>query len=137
MKMRFFLCAAVLLFGFAAAGSADQTTDQYSMLMKPAAAANAALQKSVMAGDWAAVSTGATDVQNAFAKIEAFWTMRGATDAVGFAKAVQTAAKDTHDAAAAGNADAATAASKKIGGNCGMCHMAHRDKAADGSWLLK
>jgi len=137
MKMRFFLCAAVFLLGFAAASSADETTDQYSMLMKPAVAANAALQKSVAAADWAAVATGATDVQNAFAKIEAFWTTRGTMDAVGFAKAVQAAAKETHDAAAAGNADAATAASKKIAPNCGMCHMAHRDKAADGSWLLK
>ncbi len=137
MKMRFYLCAAVLLFGFAAAGSADQSTDQYSMLMKPAVATNAALQKSVAAGDWAAVASNATDVQNAFAKIEAFWTMRGTMDAMGFAKNVEAAAKDTHDAAAAGNADAATAAAKKIGATCGMCHMAHRDKAADGSWLLK
>src|SRR5215471_5330317 len=118
MKMRFFLCACVLVLGFAAVGSADETSD-YSMLMKPAVAANMALQKAVMGADWAAAATSATDVQNAFAKIEAFWTKRGgADDAVGFAKNVQAAAKETHDAAAAGNADAATAAAKKIGGNC-------------------
>ena len=136
MKIRFFLCACVLLLGFAAAGSADEATDQYSMLMKPAVAANAALQK-VVASDLAATATNATDVQNAFAKIEEFWAKRGVADAQGFAKNVQAAAKEVHDAAAAGNGDAAQAAAKKLGPNCGMCHMAHRDKAADGSWLLK
>ena len=136
MKMRFFLCACVLVLGFAGVGSADETSD-YSMLMKPAAAANMALQKAVMGADWAAAATSATDVQNAFAKIEAFWNKRGGSDdAVGFAKNVQAAAKETHDAAAAGNADAATAASKKIGPNCGMCHMAHRGGSA-GMWILK
>ena len=136
MKMRFYLCTAVLLFGFAAVSSADETSD-YSMLMKPAAAANAALQKNVTAGDWAATATSATDVQNAFAKIEAFWTTRGTMDAVGFAKTIQAAAKETHDAAAAGNADGAKAAAMKLGATCGMCHMAHRTRNADGSFTLK
>ena len=136
MKLRFLLCSCVLLVGFAAAVSADETSD-YAMLMKPAAAANQALQKAVMAPDLAAAATSAADLQNDFAKIEEFWTKRGTSDAVTVAKNVQAVAKEVHDAAAAGNADAAQAAAKKIGANCGMCHMAHRDKAADGSWLLK
>jgi hypothetical protein len=137
MKIRFYLCTCALLLVCAAAGFADEVTDQYDLLMKPAAAANAALQKNVTAGDWAATATSATDVQNAFAKIEAFWTARGVADAQGFAKAVQAAAKDTHDAAAAGNADAAKAAAMKIGANCGMCHMAHRTRNPDGTFTLK
>jgi len=135
--MRFFLCAMVLMFGFAAAGLADEATDQYSMLMKPAAAANMALQKNVMAGDMPAAAMSATQVMDAFAKIEAFWTMRGVVDAQGFAKAVQAAAKETHDAAAAANKEGATAAAMKIGASCGACHMAHRTRNADGTFTLK
>ena len=137
MKILLCLCAGALLLVFAAAGFADETTDQYSMLMKPAAAANAALQKNVTDGDLAAAATSATNVQDAFAKIEAFWTMRGVADAQGFAKNVQAAAKESHDAAAAGNGDATKAAAMKIGANCGMCHMAHRTRNADGSFTLK
>ena len=133
----FYVCAcAVLLVAFAAAGFADQTTDDYSMLMKPAAAANGMLQKNV-AGDLKAAAANAADVQADFAKIEAFWTMRGASDAVGFAKAVQAAAKDAQDAANAGDAAGAQAAAKKIGANCGMCHMAHRAKDDSGAFMLK
>jgi hypothetical protein len=137
MKIRLYLCACALLLACAAAVMADETTDQYSMLMKPAAAANAALQKNVTAGDWAATASSATDVQNAFAKIEAFWTMKGVADAQGFAKTIQAAAKETHDAAAAGNADGAKAAAMKVGATCGMCHMAHRMRNADGTFTLK
>jgi len=137
MKLRFYLCTcALLLLAFAGAGLADETTDQYSMLMKPAAAANAAMQKSV-AGDLGSAAANAATVQSDFAKIEAFWTMRGASDAVGFAQNVQAAAKQVQDAAAAGDMAAAQAAAKKVGANCGMCHMAHREKAADGSFMLK
>lgn len=137
MKLRFYVCTcAVLLVAFAAAGFADQTTDDYSMLMKPAAAANGMMQKNV-AGDLKAAAGNAADVQADFAKIEAFWSMRGTDDAVGFAKAVQADAKEVEDAANAGDMAGAQAAAKKIGPNCGMCHMAHRAKDAAGAFMLK
>jgi hypothetical protein len=138
MKLRFYVCTcALLLLAFAGAGLADQTTDQYSMWMKPGAAANAALQKALGAGDLKAAAASAGDVQSNFAKIEAFWTMRGASDAVGFAQAVEADAKDAETAANAGDMAAAQAAAKKIGANCGMCHMAHRAKADDGTFMVK
>jgi cytochrome c556 len=116
--------------------AADETTDAYKKLMQPAAAANVNLQK-VVQTDLSAAAQSASDVQAAFAKIEAFWSAKGTSDAVGFAKAIQAAAKDAHDAAAAGNKDGAVAAAQKIGATCGSCHMAHRNRLPDGTFELK
>jgi cytochrome c556 len=136
MKTRFVLCSAALLLVASAGVFADEATDAYSKLMKPAAAANGAMQKNVD-GDLAMAATNAKDVQMAFAKIEDFWAKRGTADAQMFAKNVQMVAADVESAAKAGNKEAASAAAKKIGANCGGCHMAHRDKLPDGSFQLK
>jgi cytochrome c556 len=137
MKLRFYVCTcAVLLVAFAAAGYADQATDDYTMWMKAAAGANGMMQKN-MAGDLKAAAANAADVQANFAKIEAFWSMRGASDAVGFSKAIEAAAKEAQDAANAGDMAGAQAAAKKIGPNCGMCHMAHRAKDDSGAFTIK
>jgi hypothetical protein len=136
VKIRFWIFALAAVLSLSAAVVADEATDEYKKIMQPAAAANVNLQK-VVQSDLAAAAQSATDVQTAFAKVEAFWTKRGTADAVGFAKAVQAAAKDAHDAAAAGNKDAAAAAAMKIGASCGGCHMAHRTRLPDGTFELK
>jgi len=136
MKLRVSLCVCAVLLTVSAAGFADEITDQYSMLMKPAAAANMALQR-VMGTDLAAAATQAAELQAAFAKIEAFWTERGTADAIQFAKNVQAVAKEVQDAATAGNQEATAAAARRIGANCQGCHMAHRERLPDGSFLLK
>jgi cytochrome c556 len=135
MKIKVCLVALAALLSVAAA-VADEATDEYKQLMQPAAAANMALQKAVQ-GDLPAAVQAATDVQAAFAKIEAFWTQKNTADAMGFAKNVQAVAKEVQDAAAAGNKDAAVAAAGKIGANCGSCHMAHRMRLPDGTFQLK
>jgi hypothetical protein len=136
MRMRVCFFTVVALLSLASVVVADETSDAYRKLMQPAAAANVNLQK-VVQTDLAAAAQAATDTQAAFAKIEAFWTMRGTADAIGFAKTIQAAAKDVHDAAAAGNKDAAVAAAQKIGATCGSCHMAHRNRLPDGTFELK
>jgi hypothetical protein len=45
--------------------------------------------------------------------------------------------KEVAQLAAAGKFDEASAALMKTQANCGGCHMAHREKAADGSWKIK
>jgi cytochrome c556 len=136
MKMKLCLVALAALMSLSAAVVADEATDEYKKLMQPAAAANVNLQK-VVQTDLAAAAQGATDMQAAFAKIEAFWTKRGTADAMGFAKNMQATVKEVHDAAAAGNKDAAVAAAGKIGATCGSCHMAHRTRLPDGTFELK
>jgi hypothetical protein len=126
----------VVLLTVSVAGFADEITDQYSMLMRPAAAANMTLQR-VMESDLAAAATSAAEMQAAFAKIEAFWTQRGTADAMQFAKNVQAVAKEVQDAATAGNREATVAAARRIAANCASCHMAHRERLPDGSFQLK
>jgi hypothetical protein len=133
MKTWALLCTCVFVVGLAIAARANDEGDAYDMMfMKPAIAANMALQKDVMGGDMSATAKDAADLQAAFAKIEGFWSKKGADDAVGFAKNIQKAAGDVKDAAGKGDKDAATAAAKMIAPNCGMCHMAHRTRAGNG-----
>jgi hypothetical protein len=138
MKKRM-VVTSILLLAFAVVGFAAPADSDYPAMMKKAVAARGALNMAVMMADWPTVATDATTVQGDFKDIEAFWTARGnASDAVMFAANIEAAAKATHDAAAAGNADGATAASKMIQPNCGGCHMAHRGpKADDGSYPIK
>ena len=136
MKIKVCLFALAALLSVSAAAWADEATDAYKQLMQPAAAANMNLQR-VVQTDLNAAAQAAADMQAAFAKIEAFWTEKNTADAMGFAKNVQAVAKEVHDAAAAGNKDAAVAAAGKIAANCGSCHMAHRTRLPDGTFELK
>jgi hypothetical protein len=136
VKTRYWILVLAAVMSVSAALAADEATDEYKKIMQPSAAANVNLQK-VVQTDLAAAAQSASDVQAGFAKIEAFWAKRGTADAVGFSKAIQAAAKDAHDAAAAGNKDAAAAAAMKIGASCGGCHMAHRTRLPDGTFELK
>src|ERR1043165_8710258 len=106
MKLRFGVVAVALLLVSTAGGFSDQVSEDYSKLMKPAAAANGALQKSVDA-DLSAAAMNAKEVQANFAKVEEFWSKRGVADAQGFAKNIQSAAADVASAAAAGDKEGA------------------------------
>jgi cytochrome c556 len=136
MKIKVCLIVCAVLLSASAAVFADEATDEYQKLMKPAAATQADLQK-VADTDTAAAAKASADMQVAFAKIEEYWTKKGTADAIGFAKNVQAAAKEVHDAAVAGNQAATSAAAKKIAANCGSCHMAHRTRLPDGTFQLK
>lgn len=126
------LCVCALVLGLAVVAMANDEGDMYdAMYMKPAIAANMAMQKAVNA-DLPAAATAAANLQEAFAKIEAFWSMKGADDAVMFAKNIQNIAAEVKTDADKGDKDAAVAAAKMVGANCGGCHMAHRVKTASG-----
>jgi hypothetical protein len=94
------------------------------------------LQKSVKT-DLGAAAKDAADMQAAFAKIEGYWTQKNTADAVTAAKNAQAVAKEIHDAAAAGNMDAAVAAAGKVAATCTSCHMAHRTRLPDNTFQLK
>ena len=109
-----------------------QGEGEYQTWMKSNGAAMASLQKNVAAKDGNGVAADANTIAGNLKQVEAFWTKRGgAPDAVNFAKmgqmAAATLAKD-----AAGNMDAVAADVKSLQGNCGGCHMAHREKTEAG-----
>jgi hypothetical protein len=133
--MRRILLGIALLFAVQTA-TVGQSVEEFQKLMRPAAAANGKLQKIVTA-DLAAAVPLAAEVKDAFKQIEEFWAKHKVADAQTFAKNVQQAADEVAAAAKAGNQQDAMAAAKKIGANCQGCHMAHRDKAPDGSFIIK
>ena len=136
MNTRFLLRAGVLLVVLAVVGFGDEAVDEYAKLMKPAAAANGKLQKSFEA-DLDTTAATAAEVSRAFEEIEAFWAKRNVDDAQEFAGNIQEAADAAEEAAKAGNKEEAMAAAKEIGANCQGCHKAHREKGADGNWMIK
>ena len=80
--------------------------------MKPAAAANGALQKNLQA-DLSAAAASAAEVKSKFHAIEQFWAKRGAPDAQTFAKNIQDAADQIAAAASAGRKEEALAAQSR------------------------
>ena len=135
MKTRFLMCASTLLLVLSVVAF-GQDVAEYQPLMKAAASANGMLQKNVQ-GDLAAAVSNAAEVKSAFQKIEQFWAKHKVADAQEFAKNAQQAADEAQMAAKAGNKEGAMAAAKKIGASCQGCHQAHREKAADGSFMIK
>jgi cytochrome c556 len=119
-----------------AAAGFGQSVEEFQKLMRPAAAANGKLQKTI-GTDLAAAPAVAAEVRSSFQAIEAFWAKHNVADAQTFSKNIQQLADEVESAAKAGNQDGAAAAAKKIGANCQGCHMAHRDKGADGSFIIK
>ena len=135
MNRRRYLYTITLLCAAGALALADETTDAYAKLMKPAAAANGALQKSLQA-DLAAAAGHAADVKAKFQEIEQFWAKRGTADAQTFSKNIQAAADKVAAAAKAGQKEEALAAAKEIGANCQGCHKVHRERVGE-AWVLK
>ena len=109
-----------------------QSDSDYQGWMKSNGAAMGSLQKNIAAKDASGIAADAHTIEGNLKNAEAFWTKKGgAPDAVNFAKmgqmAAATLAKD-----AAGNMDAVPADLKSLQGNCGGCHMAHREKTESG-----
>lgn len=115
---------------------AATTDEEYVTAMRAGAGANAEMRK-LIESDLSGAAAAAEKVKEAFGELEAYWKMKGANDAVGFAHNVVMDAEKVRAAAAAGNKDGALAAADSLRANCGSCHQAHRVKAADGSWQIQ
>ena len=135
MRVRSFLGAGIVLLAMAATNF-GQSVEEFQKLMRPAAAANGKLQKTI-GTDLAAAPAVAAELGKSFKEIEAFWAKHNVADAQTFAKNIQQLADEVASLAKAGNQDGAAAAAKKIGANCQGCHMAHRDKGPDGNFVIK
>jgi mono/diheme cytochrome c family protein len=94
------------------------------------------MQKAIES-DLNAAASHAAEVKSAFEKVEQFWAKHNVDDAQEFASNIQEAADAVQQAAKAGNKEEAMAAAKQIGANCQGCHQAHREKGADGKFVIK
>ena len=114
-----------------------QSEADYQGWMKSNAASMGSLNKNIMAKNGDGAAADAQNLESNFKQIGAFWKARGgADDAVNFAMKAEMAAGAAAKAASAGSFDEAQAQAKMVQGNCGGCHMAHRE-GTQGSFKIK
>jgi mono/diheme cytochrome c family protein len=138
MKLAFGLAVCTLLMGAVLWAQADKTDfAEYQGWMKSNAATVADLNKNLTAKDAAASQTNVRKLQENLAMVMAYWQSRNVNDGVRFALDATYGLAQVGVLASQGKFDDAAAALKTAQGNCAGCHMAHRDKAPDGSFKIK
>ena len=134
--MKVSLIAVVCMLCLSVAVWAQEDAD-YQNWMKSNAATVASLRKNLDAKSGDAAAADAKKLQDTFVQVNAYWQKKNVSDAAKFSMDAQNGFKDVAQLAAAGKFDEASAALMKTQANCAGCHMAHRDKAADGYWKMK
>lgn len=134
MRRTLCLVACVLLMGVAVGAQSDA---DYQGWMKSNGATVGSLNKNLMAKAGDGASADAKTLADNMTKIAAYWQTKNVPDAVKFAQDAQTGFTQVGQLAAAGKFDDAAATMKMTQANCAGCHMAHREKAPDGSWKMK
>jgi hypothetical protein len=114
-----------------------QDDPEYQSWMKSNNANVASLRMNLAAKSGDAAAADAKKLQDTFAQVNAYWQKKNVSDATQFAMDAENGFKEVGQLAAGGKFDEASAALMKTQANCGGCHMAHREKAADGSWKIK
>jgi mono/diheme cytochrome c family protein len=117
--------------------AADDDFAEYQGWMKSNAATVADLNKSLSAKDGAMAHTDVRKLQENLAMVMAYWQSREVNDAVRYALDGTYGLAQVDVLAGQGKFDEATAALKMAQTACAGCHMAHRDKATDGSFKIK
>ena len=138
MKFALGLTLGTLLSCAAMWAQADKTDfPEYQGWMKSNAATAADLTKNLTAKDGAAAHTDVRKLQENLAMVMAYWQARNVPDAVRFALDGTYGLAQVDVLVNQGKFDEAAAALKTAQASCGGCHMAHREKAADGSFQIK
>lgn len=138
MKLVPTLAACTLLAGAALWAQTDKNDyPEYQGWMKSNAATVADLTKNLTAKDGAAAHTGVRKLQENLAMVMAYWQARNVPDGVRFALDGTYGLAQVDVLINQGKFDEAAAALKTAQGACAGCHMAHREKAADGSFQIK
>jgi len=138
MKFSFGLAACTLLLGAGLWAQADKTDfPEYQGWMKSNAATVAELNRNLTAKDGDASHTNVRKLQENLAMVMAYWQSRNIADGVRFALDGTYGLAQVDVLINQGKFDDAAAALKTAQGACAGCHMAHREKAADGSFQIK
>lgn len=136
MKFAFALTVCTLFMGAMLWAEGDDFAE-YQGWMKSNAATVADLNKNLMAKDGAAAHTDVRKLQENLAMVMAYWQARNVNDGVRFSLDATYGLAQVDVLAGQGKFDDAAAALKTAQASCGNCHMAHRDKAPDGSFKIK
>ena len=136
MKLALGLAACTFLMGAVLWAQSDDFAE-YQGWMKSNAATVADLNKNLTAKDGAASHTDVRKLQENLAMVMAYWQARNVNDGAKFALDGTYGLAQVDVLVSQGKFEDAAAALKAAQANCAGCHMAHRDKAADGSFKIK
>jgi mono/diheme cytochrome c family protein len=114
-----------------------QMTDEYQNWMKSNATLVTDLNKNLTAKSGDAAAMDAKTLEENMAKVLIYWQTRDVNDGVRFSLDTKYGFAQVALLASQGKFDEASAALKMTQANCAGCHMAHREKAADGSFKIK
>jgi mono/diheme cytochrome c family protein len=114
-----------------------QMTDEYQNWMKSNATLVTDLNKNLTAKSGDAAVMDAKTLEENMAKVLIYWQTRDVNDGVRFSLDTKYGFAQVALLASQGKFDEASAALKMTQANCAGCHMAHREKAADGSFKIK
>ncbi len=114
-----------------------QMTDEYQNWMKSNATLVTDLDKNLTAKSGDAAVMDAKTLEENMAKVLIYWQTRDVNDGVRFSLDTKYGFAQVALLASQGKFDEASAALKMTQTNCAGCHMAHREKAADGSFKIK
>jgi hypothetical protein len=143
MRVRRIAAAAALsvivAVGLAVAPHAQAPANEaeFDKLMKTVGATIASLRKNLEAQNAEAAAADAARMIDLQKQNAAFWTGRKDKEAVGWATEAAGHAGDIAKAIAAKNMTSANEHAKLIMANCQSCHTKNRDKAADGTFMIK
>jgi cytochrome c556 len=129
----------LVAFGVAVVPSAQVpiSDEDYDKAMKAVGATFGSMRKNLEAQAVDALAADARKMVDLQKGNVAFWTARKTQDATEWARAALTHAQAIDKAATAKNTDAAAEGVKTLGGTCAQCHNKYRDKAADGTYIIK
>lgn len=114
-----------------------QDEKEFQSWMKTTGATAGSLRKNLEAKNGEAAAADAKKLEEVFTQVHDFWMKKKIDNATKFASSAQDGFKEIAQLANAGKFDEAGATLKTTMANCGGCHSAYRDKAADGSWKIK
>jgi cytochrome c556 len=123
---------AVLIMAVSQIMANEKPTAALQDAMKSNGATIQKLGKDVDAKDYDAIAGDAATFKKNFGGAGGYFTTMKMDDALGKCKMAFGAANDLEKAAKAKDETAVADARKALGGACGGCHMAHREKVADG-----
>jgi hypothetical protein len=132
--MKHLLLGSLFLFSTVAF---SQDTAEMAGWMKSISATNGSLRKDIEAKNGDDAAKDAEKLADVYVQVGAFFAKTSTDDAVKVAKNGEVAAKAVATAARSGNFDEAASAAKGIGGTCGPCHTAHREKLEGGGYKIK
>ena len=133
MRRSFFFVSALTI----CVGLFAQEDKEYQDWMKTTGATAGSLRKNLEAKNGEAAVSDAKTLEEVFTQVHDFWMKKKIDNATKFATNAQTGFKEVGELATAGKFEEASATLKATMANCGGCHNAYREKAADGSWKIK